>query len=326
MQPDWRLIRAREIIDMEVAGLQAVRENLGPSFANLLDQCLEVFGRGGKIVVCGVGKSGHIGAKIAATLASTGSPATFLHPVEALHGDLGVLTENDLLLAISYSGESEEILALLPAAKRLGVTVAGLTGATQSSLAQWCETVVSTAVPREACPFNLAPTTSSTALAAIGDALALVLLQAKGFSEKDYALLHPSGAIGRTMTMRVENVMRTGDQCARIGPDNTVRDTLLLMTGKRSGCVAVVDHEDKLLGIFTDGDFRRHITEDPMLLERPVGEVMTANPVTVQAKTMAVELLRILEKNKIDDIAVIDQNQKFAGMVDIQDLPKCKII
>ncbi len=326
MQNDWVISRAREIFDLEIAGLQTVRDNLGEGFKALVDKCLQTIERNGKMVVCGIGKSGHIGAKIAATLASTGSPAVFLHPVEAMHGDLGILTRDDLLLAISYSGETEELIAMLPAVKRLGVAIVAISRDRQSQLAQWSDLTVEMGVGREACPFNLAPTTSTTALAALGDALALVLLQAQGFSEQDYALLHPSGAIGRTMTLRVADVMRGRERLAGATAETKIKDALVEMTRLRCGCLAVVDQSDRLLGIFTDGDFRRHITEDRDLLQRPVGEAMTANPVTVQPTTLAVELLRILEQHKIDDILVVDGQDTVLGIVDIQDMPKFKLL
>jgi len=327
MQTDWCIQRGRDILSQEISGLQAVSNDLGEEFEMLVQACLKTGQAGGKIVACGIGKSGYIGAKISATLASTGSPSVFLHPVEAMHGDLGILSANDLLLTISYSGESEELLALLPAAKRLGVMIVGISRSRTNSLEQWCDFILPMEIGKEACPFNLAPTTSTTALAALGDALALVLLEAKGFSEKDYALLHPSGAIGRTMTLKVEDIMRTGKRLARVGPETKVKEGLIVMTRARSGCVAVIDEKNKVLGIFTDGDFRRHITNDtPDLLERPVSEVMTRSPVTVNRKTLAVEMPRILEQKKIDDILVVDNENYLTGIVDVQDLPKFKLI
>jgi len=326
MQTDHALFSARQTFDTEIAALTRVRDNLDQSFICLTSKCLQSIQKGGKIVICGIGKSGHIGAKIAATLASTGSPAVFLHPVEAMHGDLGVLSENDLLLAISYSGETEEVLALLPAAKRLGVTVAGITGNLDNSLTQWSEVVIPMTVEREACPFNLAPTSSTTALAALGDALAIALLQAQGFSENDYALLHPSGTIGRTMTLRVEDVMRSGENFAKTGAESTIKEVLMLMTRLRCGCVTVVDKKGRLEGIFTDGDFRRRITNDQNLFDRSVGELMSRHPVTVDRKTLAAELLHTLEQHKIDDIPVVEADNAAVGIVDIQDLPRFKII
>ena len=320
------LTRAREVMETEIAGVRSVMDNLGEEFLSLVDACLHVFSRQGKIVVTGVGKSGHIGRKIAATLASTGSPAVFMHPVEAMHGDLGMLAENDLLLALSYSGETEELLSVLPAAKRFQVPIVSLTGRLNSQLADWSDITVPMPVPREACPFNLAPTTSTTALLALGDALAIVLLERKGFEKEDYAKLHPSGAIGRAITMRVRDIMRTGEQAAFVAPETTVKEAITEMTRARSGSVMIVDADHKLLGIFTDGDFRRQVALDIHCLEAPVAEVMTAGPTTVSPDMMAVELLSILEKRKIDDIPVVDAGGVALGLVDIQDLPKFKVL
>lgn len=320
------LIRAREVMETEIAGIRSVMDTLGEEFLSLVDACLNVFVRHGKIVVTGVGKSGHIGQKMAATLASTGSPAVFMHPVEAMHGDLGMLAENDLLLALSYSGETEELLTVLPAAKRFQVPIASLTGGLDSRLAEWSDITVPMPVPREACPFNLAPTTSTTALLALGDALAMVLLERKGFDKSDYAKLHPSGAIGRAITTRVRDIMRSGDQAVFVGPETTVKEAISEMTRARSGSVMIVDTDHKLLGIFTDGDFRRHVAQDIHCLEAPVSDVMTAGPTTVAPDMMAVELLSILEKRKIDDIPVVDAAGFALGIVDIQDLPKFKVM
>jgi len=320
------LERAREVLDTEMEGIQKVRDELGTPFVRLVEQCLATLAHGGKIVFAGIGKSGHIGHKLAATLASTGSPAAFLHPVEAMHGDLGLLSENDLLVALSYSGETEELLCVLPAAKRLGVPIVAITGNAQSRLTQWCDLTVPMPVPREACPFNLAPTTTTTALLALGDALAIVLLEKRNFGPDDYAKLHPGGAIGQSVTLCVTDVMRTEDKFPRVPPDTPVRDALLKMTSARCGSVAVVDHQQRLLGIFTDGDFRRHITDDAHLLEKPVGAVMTADPVTVRSEAMAIELLKILEKQKIDDILVVDGQGRAVGLVDVQDLARFKVM
>ncbi|MDT8390484.1 MAG: KpsF/GutQ family sugar-phosphate isomerase [Lentisphaeria bacterium] len=320
------LTRARDVMETEIAGIRSVMDSLGEEFLSLVDACLKVFSRHGKIVVTGVGKSGHVGQKIAATLASTGSPAVFMHPVEAMHGDLGMLAENDLLLALSYSGETDELVSVLPAAKRFQVPIASLTGGLGSRLAEWSDITVPMPVPREACPFNLAPTTSTTALLALGDALAIVLLERKGFDKNDYAKLHPAGAIGRAITTRVRDIMRSGDRAAFAAPETTVKEAITEMTRARSGSVMIVDKDHKLLGIFTDGDFRRHVALDIHCLDGPVSEVMTAGPTTIAPDMMAVELLAILEKRKIDDIPVVDSAGVALGLVDIQDLPKFKVM
>ena len=310
----------------EIQGIRAVHDSLGDGFLSLVDACKATYQRGGKLVVTGVGKSGHIGLKMAATLSSTGSPAVFLHPVEAMHGDLGLLAPHDLLITLSYSGETDELLAILPAAKRIEVPIAAITGNADSNLAAWCDVTVPMTVPREACPFNLAPTASTTALLALGDALAILLLEDRGFRKEDYARLHPAGAIGRSITLRVSDIMRTGGGLPEVGPDIPVREALLMMTRARSGSVAVVDEGKALLGIFTDGDFRRHIMQNGDLLGVPIRDVMTPDPVTIEPDALAVELLHLLEQRQIDDVLVVDAGKHVVGLVDIQDLPRFKIM
>lgn len=323
---DRILERAREVIDIELSGVKKVRDELGAPFVALVRKCLDILHHGGKLVLCGVGKSGHISKKLAATLASTGARAVFMHPVEAMHGDLGIVSPQDLLLAVSYSGETDELLRVLPAVKRMAVPIVAITGKTDSRLAEFSDMVVPMPVEREACPFNLAPTTTTTALLALGDALAMVLLDCQDFQLSDYAMNHPAGAIGRTITLTVRDCMRTGEHCASVHPGTSVRDALLAMTKARDGAVAIVDNADKLLGIFTDGDFRRAMTADDNILHAPIESVMTPNPISINQKQMAVEILKLLERKKIDDVTVVDDNGRFAGMVDIQDLPKFKVM
>ena len=323
---DRILERAREVIDIELRGVKKVRDELGAPFVALVRKCLDILHHGGKLVLCGVGKSGHISKKLAATLASTGARAVFMHPVEAMHGDLGIVSPQDLLLAVSYSGETDELLRVLPAVKRMAVPIVAITGKTDSRLAEFSDMVVPMPVEREACPFNLAPTTTTTALLALGDALAMVLLDCQDFQLSDYAMNHPAGAIGRTITLTVRDCMRTGEHCASVHPGTSVRDALLAMTKARDGAVAIVDDADKLLGIFTDGDFRRAMTADDNILHAPIESVMTPNPISINQKQMAVEILKLLERKKIDDVTVVDDNGRFVGMVDIQDLPKFKVM
>ena len=318
--------KAKEVFDIEIDGLKHVRDKLNGDFLKLVETCIEVLENGGKIVLTGVGKSGHIGQKISATLSSTGSTAVFMHPVEAMHGDLGVLDSRDILITLSYSGETDELLQVLPAAKRLDVKIAAITGMEDSRLAKWCDINVFMPVPREACPFNLAPTTTTTALLALGDALAMVLLDVRGFSKDDYGRLHPGGAIGKAVTLKVADMMRTGERLVTVAPDTDVKDTLLKMTKARSGSAVIIDDNHKLLGIFTDGDFRRHIEDDLHILNERVDKIMTENPTSVQADDMAIEILKILEKRHIDDIIVLDDDNKVVGMVDIQDLPGLKLM
>jgi len=318
--------KAREVFDIEIEGLKTVRDNLGGSFEQLIGKCSETLDRGGKLVLTGIGKSGYIGKKIAATLSSTGSPAVFMHPVEALHGDLGMMQKNDILIALSYSGETEELLAVLNPAKRLGLEIIAITGSSSSSLAGLSSLVVEMTVPQEACPFNLAPTTTTTALLALGDALALVLLDTRGFTKEDYGRLHPGGAIGRSVTMLVGDIMRKGDRLALVAPDSTVKETLIRMTQARCGSAIVVDAGNSLLGIFTDGDFRRHAEKDINILNQKVSTVMTVNPVTVCADSLAVEALKAVEDKRINSIIVTSSDKKVVGFIDVQDLPGLKLM
>jgi len=320
------LERAREVFDTESCGIAAVRDNLGESFEALVERCMKTLSAGGKLVLTGVGKSGYIGKKIAATLSSVGSPSVFMHPVEARHGDLGMLQANDLLIALSYSGETEELLAVLTPAKRLGIELVSITASAGSSLGKMSDLVVEMPVPKEACPFNLAPTTTTTALLVLGDALAMVLLDEHGFTKNDYGRLHPGGAIGRMVTLRAEDIMRGRDRSAIVHSDATVRDAIIRMSGARCGSAIVEDAEQRLSGIFTDGDFRRWAEKDMTVLERSMGEVMTPNPVAVRAEQLAVEVLKVLESRHIDDIVVLDSDGRVAGFIDVQDLPGLKLM
>jgi len=317
---------ARKVIDIEIEGMQAVRNSLNGEFEQLVEQCVAKLNLGGKIVITGIGKSGYIGKKIAATLSSVGSPSVFMHPVEARHGDLGIMQENDIMLAISYSGETDELLAIMSPARRLGITIVAITGDRNSRLAKLSDLLVETKVPQEACPFNLAPTTSTTAQLALGDALALVLLNVRGFTKEDYGRLHPGGAIGRAVTMMVGDIMRGEDRLAMVSPEQTVKDALCRMTARRCGAAIVVDGDRRLLGIFTDGDFRRQIEKDIGVMDRRIGEVMTANPFWVKKDRLAVEVLHGVEKRKINAIIVLDEEDRVCGLVDVQDLPSFKLM
>ncbi len=320
------LERAHEVFDIEIEGMLAVRNNLGSTFEELVKRCINTLSQGGKLIFTGIGKSGYIGKKIASTLSSVGSPSIFMHPVEARHGDLGIIQKHDLLIALSYSGETDELLAVLNPAKRLGIQLVAITASSRSSLGRMSDLVVEMPVPREACPFNLAPTTTTTALLALGDALAMVLLDQQGFTKTDYGRLHPGGAIGRMVTLRASDIMRNLDHTAIVAPDTKVRDALYRMSHTRCGAAIVTDSNLKLLGIFTDGDFRRRCEKDMSVLERPMNEVMTPNPIHVQGDQLAVEVLKILEFRHIDDIVVIDANNAVLGFIDVQDLPGLKLM
>jgi arabinose-5-phosphate isomerase len=323
---DSRLATAREVFDIEIEALTHLRDQLGDDFLSLAERCHEILNNGGKLVLTGIGKSGYIAQKIAATLSSVGSTAVFLHPVEALHGDLGIVCQKDMLLAISYSGETDELLAVLPGAKRLGVFMVAVTGDPDSQLSRFCDMTLNMAVPREACPFNLAPTATTTALLALGDALAMVLLRLHGFTKEDYGRFHPGGAIGRSVTLLVKEIMRSGDSIVLVSPDCTVKTSLLKMTKARCGAAIVVDEDSRLLGIFTDGDFRRHIEKSVAVIDRPVGEIMTPNPANVRADELAVEVLKLIEAKKINDVVAVDNEGRVVGLVDVQDLPGLKLM
>jgi arabinose-5-phosphate isomerase len=318
--------RAREIMDIEIEELRRVRDALDGAFDRAVALILDALGHGGKVVLTGVGKNIPIAQKIAATLTSTGCPAVVLHPSEAMHGDLGILLSNDVVLALSYSGASEELLSLVPVVKRAGVRIVAITGDGEGPLARLADGLIPVRVAREACPFNMAPTASTTATLAVGDALAMVLLEARGFRREDFAKLHPGGAIGRTLLLRVADIMRTGERMAKVRSDAKVRDALVAMTGARSGAVAVVDAAERVVGIFTDGDLRRRISGGGDIAGTPISEAMTPAPIRLGSDRLAVDLLRIFEEHNIEDVVVTDAQGRLAGMVDLQDLPKLKIL
>ncbi len=324
--PVSHLAQARKVFDIELAALQAVRRELDAAFDDAVELIVETLRRRGKVIVVGIGKSGNVGQKIAATLTSTGTPSIVLNSVDALHGDLGLVNDSDVVLALSYSGESEELLNLVPALKRFAVKLIALTGAAKSRLARHSDAVLSVRVPREACPFNLAPTASTTAMLVMGDALAMAVLQARGFKQSDFARYHPHGAIGRALLVRVGDIMRTGERNAVAGEHLTVKEALLVMTRAKSGSLSVVNARGKLTGVFTDGDFRRCISADENLLARRLGSVMTRNPITVRDDALAVEALKIFDVRNIDDLIVVNAKHQPVGLVDSQDLPKLKIM
>ena len=320
------LAQARKVFDVELAALKAVRAQLDDAFAMAVELIVETLRRHGKVVVVGIGKSGNVGHKISATLTSTGSTSVVLNSVDALHGDLGIVNDGDTVLALSYSGESEELLNLLPALKRFLVKIIAMTGAAKSSLARHSDLVLNVRVPKEACPWNLAPTASTTAMLVMGDALAMVVLQARGFKQQDFAKFHPSGAIGRAMLARVAEIMRSGPRNAVAGAHLTVKEALLVMTQAKSGSLSIVDRRGKLMGVFTDGDFRRHIAADENLLARPLSSVMTPKPICIREDALAMEALKIFNERNIDDLIVVNAKHEPVGLVDSQDLPKLKLM
>jgi arabinose-5-phosphate isomerase len=320
------LANARRVFDIELSALKAVRAQLDGAFTKAVELVVATLRNHGKLVVVGIGKSGHVGHKISATLTSTGSTSVVLHSVDALHGDLGIVSDGDVILALSYSGESEELLNLLPALKRFSVKIIAITGAPKSSLARHSDLVLNVRVPKEACPWNLAPTASTTATMAMGDALAMVVLQARGFRQQDFAKFHPSGAIGRAMLSRVASIMRSGPRNAVAREDLTVKEALMVMTRAKSGSLSVVNGRGKLVGVFTDGDFRRHIAANENLLAQPLKSVMTRNPICIRDSALAVEAFKVFSERTIDDLIVVNAKREPVGLVDSQDLPKFKLM
>ena len=314
---------ARETFDIEANALLGLKARQGGSFARAAQAMLECRGR---VVVMGMGKSGHVGRKIAATLASTGTPAMFVHAAEASHGDLGMVTQSDVVLAISNSGENDELTALVPALKRLGVMLVLMTGRSDSRLAQHADLVISSAVDQEACPMNLAPTASTTAQMALGDALAVAVLDARGFREEDFARSHPGGALGRKLLIHVRDLMRSGDAVPCVRPDTTFTAMLREMTGKGLGFTAVVDADRGVCGIFTDGDLRRLIERGVDLRPLHAHHVMHPNPKLVRADSLAVEAAAVMEQHRITSVLVIDAQGALVGALNSNDLMRAKVI
>ena len=314
---------AHETLDIEAAAVLGLKQHLGPAFVQTLRLALRVQGR---VVVMGIGKSGHVARKIAATLASTGTPALFVHPAEASHGDLGMITPQDLVLAISNSGEGDEFAAILPVLKRLGAPLVAMTGGLQSTLARCADLVLDTSVAKEACPLNLAPTASTTAQMALGDALAVALLDARGFKPEDFARSHPGGALGRKLLTHVADVMRSGDAVARVRPEASFSELMREMSSKGLGASAIVDETDRVLGIFTDGDLRRLIEKGADLRQRTAGEVMHREPRTVRADALAVEVADLMELHRITSVLVVDEAGRLCGALNSNDLMRAKVI
>ena len=320
------LAEARRVFEIELTALHAVQARLDESFNVAAEAIADAVRQRGKVVVIGIGKSGNIGQKIAATFTSTGTTSVVLSSVDALHGDLGIVNDGDIILALSYSGESEELVNLLPALKRFVVRIIALTGAPKSTVGRHSDIVLNVHVPKEACPFNLAPTASTTAMLVMGDALAMAVLQARGFTQKDFARYHPAGAIGRALLVQVRDIMRTRGRNAVAAKSVTVKEALMLMTRAKSGSLSVVNAAGKLTGVFTDGDFRRHMALDDNLLSKPLAKVMTRNPICIREDALAAEALKIFNERTIDDLIVVNAKREPVGLVDSQDLPKLKLM
>ena len=322
------LAQARRVIDLEIVELRRLHDRLdGPAFGRAIELLLRCLENRGKVVVVGVGKSGHIGEKIAATLTSTGSPAVVLNSLNALHGDLGVVVDGDAVLALSASGETDELVNLLPALLRFDISLIALTGRADSTLALASHAWLDVGVLQEACPLNLAPTSSTTVMLALGDALAMVLLEARGFDKDDFARFHPGGQLGRSLLLKARQVMRPRESLALVSPEQPIGEVLAAIARARAGAAVVVDGNGKLAGIFTHGDFARHFQHGPRDLgERPVGDFMTRRPITIDGERLAVEILQLLEHSRIDDLVVIDADQRPIGLVDTQDLTRLKLL
>ena len=314
---------AHETFEIEARALLGLKQRQGENFAQAVRVMLEC---GGRVVVMGMGKSGHVGRKIAATLASTGTPAMFVHPGEASHGDLGMVTPGDVVLAISNSGASDEIVALLPVLKRLGVTLVAMTGRAESALARHADITLNSAVDQEACPLNLAPTASTTAQMALGDALAVALLDARGFREEDFARSHPGGSLGRKLLTHVRDVMRSGADVPAVGPRTIFTDMMREMTSKGLGATAIVDDDRRVLGIFTDGDLRRLVEKGRDLRALLAGEVMHPDPRLVGADALAVDAADMMEQHRITSMLVVDDAGRLVGALNSNDLMRSKVI
>lgn len=320
------LEKAKRVLDLEAFELGRLRDRLDENFSRAVELIKEAVDARGKIVVLGVGKSGQIGNKIASTLTSTGSPAVVLDPLNALHGDLGVVADGDVILAMSASGETEELVRVLPAIGRFQVKIIALCGDPDSTLAQNAHVMLDANVEQEACPMNLAPTSSTTVMLALGDALAMVLLEARGFNKEQFAKFHPGGKIGRSLLMRVHQIMRPRSSMALVLPQTTIGDALKMMTDVRAGAAVIADENGQLVGIFTHGDFVRHFQSDARVGDRLVSDLMTLNPVTIYRDRLAVEVLNLLEQHRIDDLIVVDEDKKPVGLVDAQDLMRLKLL
>lgn len=305
---------ARRVLRMEAEAVGALEQRIGDAFAKACEILLACKGR---VVVTGMGKSGHIGNKIAATLASTGTPSFFVHPGEASHGDLGMITPQDAVIALSNSGETAEVLTILPLIKRMHVPLISMTGKADSTLARMADANLDVGVAQEACPLNLAPTSSTTAALAMGDALAVALLEARGFTPEDFALSHPGGSLGRRLLLMVEDVMIKGDSVPRVTPDAVLFDALFEITRKGLGMTTVVDDNGQLLGVFTDGDLRRTLDHDVDLRKTPIRTVMNTNCTTAKPGILAAECLRIMEEKKINGLVVVDDQRRPVGVLNM---------
>lgn len=314
---------AREVLNTEAAAVLALASRLDDSFLHTLDVILRCEGR---VIVSGMGKSGHIARKIAATLSSTGTPAYFVHPAEASHGDLGMITNTDVIIALSYSGESQELMAIVPAIKRQGAKLISITGAPASSLATAADVHLNASVDKEACPMGLAPTASTTAALALGDALAVALLDAKGFGKEDFARSHPGGSLGRRLLTHVRDIMRSGERLPMVGENAMLSDAIMEISRKGLGMTAIVDEGQRVLGIYTDGDLRRTLEKKLDFSSTPVRDVMSANPRCIAPDNLAAEAVQVMEEHNISQMLVVDERHRLVGALNMHDLLHAKVI
>lgn len=322
---------ARKVFEVEIGGLERTRDSLGEAFVATVRLMVDTLEADGLVVVTGVGKSLHVAEKMSAVFASTGTRSIVLNPVQAMHGDLGMTSPRDMLIALSFSGESEEVVKLVPAIRRHGLKVVAVTGNPDSTLARASDLTLPIPCGAEACPFGMAPTNSATATMAMGDALAMAMVEARKFTVEEYAGNHPAGAIGRALTLKASDVMRRGGDFAKVPPSATVLQSLMAMTRAKAGSAVVADCDGRLAGIFTDGDFRRMVAERSSedvasTLSAEVSKVMTKSPMSIRDTAYAAEIVKVFERRRIDDLPVVDEAGRVVGLVDIQDLPKMKVI
>ncbi|MFC1594375.1 SIS domain-containing protein [Candidatus Omnitrophota bacterium] len=317
------LQRAKEVLRVEAKAIQGLVKRIGPDFLKAVDYICKCKGR---VVVTGMGKGGIIGQKISATMSSLGTPSMWLHSVEAIHGDLGKVAKDDIVIVLSNSGETQEVRGLLPLLKKMGIKIIAITGNPKSTLAKYSNVVLDVSVKKEACPLGLAPTASTTAMLAMGDALAVCACDKKAFKKEDFAFYHPGGALGRKLLLKVEDIMRTKNANPIVYQERKIKDVLYAITKARAGSASVVDKSGKLVGIFTDGDLRRHLEDNSNLSEKKVKEVMTKSPTTIYKDMLAAEALRILQEKKIDELPVVDKKKKPIGLLDVQDVLKAGLV
>ncbi len=317
------IAQARRVFAIENQAIVDLQQRIGEDFVAAVEMILN---GSGHVVVIGMGKSGHIADKVSATLASTGTPAFFVHPGEASHGDLGMITSNDIVLAMSNSGETEEVLAILPVLKRMGIALISMTGKPTSTLAKNSDIHIDVSVNEEACPLGLAPTASTTATLVMGDALAITLLESRGFTKEDFARSHPAGSLGKRLLLGISDVMRSGDDIPKVYAHTKFSEALLVMTEKALGMVAVVDKDNRVAGVFTDGDLRRSLPTIEHFKDHVVGEFMTRNPVTIRADKMAVEAAQLMETHKIHSLLVVDKDERLTGALNIHDLLRAGVV